>query len=196
MKLQLKTCCLAGLAIIGASFLSNLSAQDAVEPADASATTSGLKPYDTRPDTDKPLTAEERRAEEIRRKKLKADYELRHRLANTVWNDLEITAGAPGQVWMLRPTIRVGNRDEAAWFLNDDKGLPRVGSWEVSDGEILLKAMNGTLVGRGQYKDDEINGRFIDADHHREFGHFKLREETKRNYRVLPLRGIHDRRRG
>lgn len=193
MNLHLSTCCLVGLAIFELTSAPKLVAQDAVEAAETPATPEA-KPYDTKPGVDKPLTAEERRVEEIRKKKLKADYELRHRLSNTVWNDLEIRAGAPGQVWMLRPPVPVGKREESAWFLNDDKGLPRVGSWEVKDGEILLKAMNGTLIGRGKYKDDEINGRFIDTDHHREFGQFKLREETKRNYRVLPLRGTNERR--
>ena len=146
------------------------------------------KPYDFNPAGKKPLSLEEQRAEEKRNKALKYDNELRSRLEHTVWNDLDLRAGDPGQVWMFRRPAEVAGKVERPWLLNDNKGLPRVGSWQVKDGEILLTAMDGTVMGRGKYHGDEIVGKFIDADHHREFGQFRLREETKRNYRVLSMR--------
>ncbi len=164
-----------------------LAAQDAAataEPMEPAA----AKPYDTTGAIPKPLTPAEQKAEDERKRVIKADYELRARLGDTVWNDLDLHFGQPGQVWMFRPLARRGTKNVREWYLNDDVGLPRVGSWDVKQEEILLYAMDGKLVGRGKYADDEIVGSFIDADRHREFGKFRLREETKRNYRVLPLK--------
>ncbi len=187
LKLLRNTWYLACLAVVGGLAASSLWAQDDAEPADADQTPVEKKPYDVGPMAEKPLTLAEQKAAEDRKKALKVDYELNARLENTVWNDLDIRAGEPGQLWMLRSPKRVGQKVERAWHLNDSKGLPRVGSWSVKGGEVVLTAMNGTVIGRGKYNDDEIVGKFIDADHHREFGQFRLREETKRNYRVLSM---------
>jgi len=165
----------------------SLIAQDgtvSTEPLEPAAT----KPYNLKPGDAKPLTEEAKKAEDERKRIIKADQELQARLDDTVWNDLDLYAGQPGQVWMFRPGVRRGKKIVREWFLNDDVGLPLVGTWEVKNEELRLYALDGTLMGRGKYDEDEIIGRFIDADHHREFGQFRLREETKRNYRVLPLR--------
>lgn len=164
-----------------------LAAQDGTataEPMEPAAT----KPYDTNAAVQKPPTPAEVKAEAERKRVIKADYELRARLGDTVWNDLDLHYGQPGQVWMFRPLAQRGSKNVREWYLNDDVGLPLVGSWDVKQEEVLLFALDGKLVGRGKYADDEIVGSFIDADRHREFGKFWLREETKRNYRVLPLK--------
>lgn len=165
-----------------------LAAQNEAPPADA-AQPATQKPYDTKPGSEKPPTPAEIKAEEDRKKALKADYELRARLAETVWNDLDLRAGDSGQVWMFRAPVRVGKKEVRDWFLNDDAKLPKVGSWEVQNGEILLFALDGTLMGRGTYADDEIVGRFV-RPNKQEFGQFRLREETGRAYRVLSMRVI------
>lgn len=169
--------------------LGRLPAQDgttSTEPLENPAT----KPYDTNSTDKQPMTPEELKAEAERKRVLKADQELRARLNNTVWNDVDLYPGQSGQVWMLRPVARRDTKNVREWFLNDRVGLSMVGTWEVKQEELVLYAMDGKLVGRGKYDDDEdeIVGSFIDPDHHREFGKFRLREETKRNYRVLPLK--------
>ncbi|MES2792500.1 MAG: hypothetical protein V4719_23000 [Planctomycetota bacterium] len=138
----------------------------------------------------KPPTEAEIKAEEARILGLRADQELRSRLDDTVWNDVDLHAGQPGQVWLFRPAARKAKKDVREWYLNDDVKLPLVGTWAVQKSEILLYALDGTLIGRGKYDDDEIVGHFIDPDRKKAFGKFRLREETKRSYRVLPLRVI------
>ncbi|MDB5337525.1 MAG: hypothetical protein JWN70_3144 [Planctomycetaceae bacterium] len=164
-----------------------LSAQDgttSTEPLETPAT----QPTDAKSADKKPPTPAEVKAEIERKRVIKADHELRARLDDTVWNDLDLNYGQPGQVWMFRPLARRGTKNVREWYLNDDVGLPLVGTWEVKQEQIVLYALDGKLIGRGKYDEDEIVGSFIDADHHREFGKFRLREETKRNYRVLPMR--------
>ena len=182
MNHYLRSVCVFGLAVLCCGAPGAIRAQDEVEktpapkPAKAPSTLSFLP------------TALELKAEEDRRRARRQDSELRSRLANTVWNDLDLRAGQPGQVWMFHPPKQQGGKDVRDWYLNDDVRLPRVGSWDVKDQGIMVFAMNGTLIGRGKYADDEITGHFIDPDRKQEYGKFRLREETKRNYRVLPLR--------
>ncbi len=166
-----------------------LVAQDGTESTEPVVTPAPLD-YDPKTGEKKPPTPAEEKAEAERKRSIKADLELRARLSDTVWNDLDLYAGQPGQVWMFHPPVRRGTKTVREWYLNDDVGLPLVGSWEVNKAEILLYAMDGKLIGRAKYDEDEIVGRFIDPDRHKEFGQFRLREETKRNYRVLPLRVI------
>lgn len=168
-----------------------LAAQDGTVSTEPMETKSAAqKAYEAKLAEGKPPTPEQLKAEAERQRISKSDQETRARLKDTVWNDLDLPGGQPGQVWMLRPLVKRGGKEIGNWILNDAEGLKRVGTWEVSQEEVLLRAQNGTLIGRAKYAEDEIIGRFIDADRHREFGQFRLREETKRNYRVLPLRVI------
>ena len=164
-----------------------LAAQDE-KPNTKPPTNATAKPYDSKSGGTTAQQIEVENVEEERQRIIRADYELRSRLDDTVWNDLDIRAGKPGQVWMFRPAVQRGKRTVREWYLNDDVGLPLVGTWEVNKSEIVLYALDGTLIGRGKYAEDEIVGRFIDPDRRQDFGQFRLREETKRNYRVLPLR--------
>lgn len=185
--LNLRWRCLCGLTVAGLMVVPYLSAQDKTEKKDAptepmaEANASGVT---------KPKTAKELLEEEKKLKAARLSDEFRIRLARTVWNDIDIDAGGPGQIWMLQPPKQVGKRIERAWLLNDEKGLSRVGSWDVKDGKLLLTAMNGSLVARGTYDDDAelITGKFINADSHQEYGQFRLREESQRRYRVVPMR--------
>lgn len=194
LKTDLRRGFLATFIITALVVTPSLFAQDEAEEPKTPKKTEPKK-VEVDPTAVKALTPAEKTAAELRKRLLKLDGELRSRLEDTVWNDLDLRAGDPGQAWLLREAKQVGTRVERAWYLNDDKGLPRVGSWQVKDGEILFTAMNGTVVGRGTFNDDEIVGKFIDATHHREFGTFRLREESKRNYRVLPMRDINPPRR-
>lgn len=197
MNLLLRTSCLWALVVAGLVAVPGLSAQDdAAAPAPSADPISAAVDEATAPPP-KPKTLQEIRSEKAAREAAKRSDELRVRLANTVWNDVDLDVGSPGQVWMLRPPKLVGKRIERAWFLNDEKGFNRVGSWEVKDGQLLLMAMNGSLVGRGTYDDDlqQITGKFIHADHHREYGKFQLLQESERRYRAIPMRREDVRRR-
>lgn len=190
-KSNLKLCCLCGLAVAGLMVVPYLSAQDETEKKDpATDPAAEAKADDPAGPMLKPKTAKELLDEENKQKAARRSDEFRIRLEHTVWNDIDIDAGGSGQIWMLQPPKQVGKRIERAWLLNDEKGLSRVGSWDVKDGKLLLMAMNGSLVGRGTYNDDEelITGKFINADSHREYGQFRLREESQRRYRVVPMR--------
>ena len=172
------------VALLLASPTAYLAAQD-----DTASSDPAQKPYDTNSSDQKPLTPAEIKAEEDRKKAIKADHELRARLSETVWNDLDLRAGDSGQVWLFRAPALVGKKEIRDWYLNDDDKLPRVGSWNVKNGEIQLFALDGTLMGRATYDEDEIVGRFV-RPNKQEFGQFRLREETKRAYRVLSMRII------
>lgn len=168
-----------------------LAAQDGTESTEPVETkTAAQKAYEAKLAIGKPPTPAQLKAEAERKRVLKSDQETRARLKDTIWNDLDIPGGQSGQVWMLRPLVKRGTKEVGEWILNDEQGLKSVGTWEVAQEEVLLRAKNGTLIGRGKYAEDEIVGNFIDADRHRDFGKFRLREETKRNYRVLPLKVI------
>ena len=186
MNNHLRSGCLAGLTLLWLGVPVLLHAQDEAAPAKPAKTSTAKTPA---AEAIAPTPAE-LQAEVLRQRSVRKDQEIRSRLENTVWNDLDLRAGQPGQVWMFHPPVQHGNKEVRDWYLNDDVKLPRIGSWQVKNQELLLYALNGSLIGKGTYENDEINGKFIDPDRKKEFGKFQLREETKRNYRVLPLKII------
>lgn len=120
----------------------------------------------------------------------KRDSEIRGRLRNTIWNDVDLAPGTPGQVWYLRTVTTKSGNSSHEWYYSNTSGLSLAGSWEVKAEQIELKATDGTLMGRCKLQDESLVGQFLDPVRKQPFGGFRLEEESGRRYRVLQFRVI------
>lgn len=133
------------------------------------------------------------KAEEDRRRQIREDVELRARFANTIWNDVQLTAGEPGYTWWLRTQKNKGPESTwvRKWNLSTQKDLPEVGTWDVKQGELLLIAPDGRIVARGKLDaEDEVQGEYYNPDRKQTYGSFQLIEQNLRQYTIVPFRAI------
>ncbi|MDB5390656.1 MAG: hypothetical protein JWM11_6302 [Planctomycetaceae bacterium] len=151
------------------------------------------KPKAAKSREEKPTPDQELKAEKERLRLIKVDVELRARFANTVWNDVQLTAGESGYTWWLKIRKNKGPEKtwERKWHLSDQKQLPEVGTWDVKKGELLLIATDGRVVARGRMdQDEEVHGEYYNPDRKQTYGSFHLIEENRRQYTIVPFRVI------